>query len=122
MIDGEVNDALEPVIEIGLVGGERTAVIEAIVDTGFSGQLCLSKRYLAELDLAPKFVERYELANGEVIVEDVYGGTIAFDGQERDVDLILTDSQDTLVGAELLGEYELRINYVAKAVRIAKAS
>ena len=37
MIEGYVNDALEPVAEIGLKQGKAVTTILATVDTGFSG-------------------------------------------------------------------------------------
>jgi hypothetical protein len=39
-----------------------------------------------------------ELASGMVLEEDVYSGTIRFDGQELTVEVIITNSEDTLRG------------------------
>ncbi len=85
MIAGYVNEALEPVIEIGLRGADGLTKIIAVVDTGFSGELYLAEHLVDRLDMSFVFVERYELANGEVIVEDVFRGTIEFDGYDREV-------------------------------------
>src|SRR5215471_15371909 len=102
MVEGRVNENLETVVEIGLKRGDIVTWIRAIVDTGFSGTLCLAEQYVDQIDLDFKFVERYELANGEVIVKDVFRGGIVFDGYEQEIDLIFTASQDTLIGASLL--------------------
>jgi clan AA aspartic protease len=118
MIEGQVNTVLEPMIEIGLCGNSRETVIAAMVDTGFGGHVCLSDQHLDHVDLTFKFVERYELANGEVIVMDVFRGTIVFDQVQRDVDIITTASADTLVGASLLQAHKLTIDYVGSTVRI----
>ena len=40
LIEGRVNEFLEPVVEIGLKWGESVTMIPAIVGTGFSGYLC----------------------------------------------------------------------------------
>lgn len=40
MIEGQVNELLEPAVEIGLRRGDATTVVPTIVDTGFSGFLC----------------------------------------------------------------------------------
>jgi len=69
-----------------------------------------------------KFVERYELANGEVIAKDVFRSSIVFDGREQEADLILTTSRDTLIGAALLKDYQLSIDYPRRAVRIERAT
>jgi len=40
------------------------------------------------------------------------------DGREQEVELILTASQDTLIGASLLKGYRLMIDYPGRTVRI----
>ena len=121
MIRGYVSEALEPMIEIGLKAGGQLTKIVAVVDTGFSGELCLSEQLIDQLEMEFAFVERYELANGEVLVEDVFRDTIEFDGHEREVDLILTASTDSLVGASLLQAYTLHIDYPRRLVEIDQA-
>jgi len=120
MIKGEVTEALDPVIEIGLKDGETVSMIEAIVDTGFSGYLCLSEQWVDKLDMSFGFVESYEMANGEIITRDVFRGVIRFDGQERGVDVILTTSDDTLIGASLFKEYLVAIDYPRRHVRMER--
>jgi len=120
MIKGEVTEALDPVIEIGLKDGETVSMIEAIVDTGFSGYLCLSEQWVDKLDMSFRFVESYEMANGEIITRDVFRGVIRFNGQERGVDVILTTSDDTLIGASLFKEYLVAIDYPRRHVRMER--
>lgn len=50
MIEGAVNEALEPVIEIGLKRSEIT-LIPAMPDTGFSVYLCLAEHHVEQLDI-----------------------------------------------------------------------
>ena len=80
MIEGCVNDALEPVMEIGLKQGEAVTTILATLDTGFSGALCLAEQHVDRLDMTFVYAERYELANGEIIAKEVFKGTVVFDG------------------------------------------
>ncbi|MBI3301205.1 MAG: hypothetical protein HYZ72_03885 [Deltaproteobacteria bacterium] len=122
MVEGRVNENLEPVVEIGLQRRDTITTIQTVVDTGFSGTLCLAERHIDLLDLEFKFVERYELANGEVIVKDVFRGRVVFDEREQEVDLILTTSQDTLIGASLLQDYRLSIDYPGGTVRIERTT
>lgn len=122
MIEGRVDEALEPVVGVGLKRGDTITTILATVDTGFSGYLCLAEQYIDQLDIVFKFVERYELANGEIIVKDVFRGSIVFDGREQEVDLIFTSSQDTLIGASLLKDCKLSIDYPGRTVRIERAA
>jgi clan AA aspartic protease len=115
---GRVTEGLEPVVEIGIRRGDTVTAVPAIIDTGFSGTLCLAERHVDQIDLEFKFVERYELANGEIIVKDVFRGKIVFVGQEQEVDLIFTTSQDTLLGASLLQHSKLIIDYPGCTVQI----
>jgi predicted aspartyl protease len=120
MIRGHVSTTLEPVIELGLVQGDTVTVIPAIIDTGFSGMLCLAERYVAQLDVTFQFLEPYELANGDIVGQEVFAGRIVLDGQEQEVEVLMTASQDTLIGAALLQPYTLTIDYPDHAVRLTK--
>ena len=52
MIEGHVKEeSLEPVVEIGLKGGGIVTMISAVVDTGFSGYLCLPEQCVDQLDM-----------------------------------------------------------------------
>ena len=122
MIEGRVTDeSLEPMVEIGLKQGDTLTMIQAVVDTGFSGYLCVAEQCVDQLDMTFEFAESYELANGEVIVKDVFRGSIVFHGRALEVDLILTASQDTLIGASLLKDHKLSIDYPGRTVRIEQA-
>jgi clan AA aspartic protease len=120
MIEGYVNEALEPIVQIGLKQGGPVTTIPAVVDTGFSGGLCLSEKYVDNIAMTFEYTEPYELANGEVIFKDVFRGSVVFDGREQEVDLIFTSSPDSLIGASLLESSALSINYPERTVRIDK--
>ena len=83
-------------------------VIPAVIDTGCSGMLCLAERYVAQLDVTFQFLERYELANDDIVRQEVFAGRIVMDRREQEVELILTASQDTLIGAALLQSYPFK--------------
>jgi clan AA aspartic protease len=118
MIRGRVRAGLEPVIDLGLVQGDTVTVIPAVIDTGFSGMLCLAERYLEQMALGFQFQERYELANGEIVRQDVFAGHVVFAGRTQEVEVITTASQDTLIGAALLQAYTLTIDYPNQQVRL----
>ena len=61
---------------------------------------------LNELDLPLTYegTVEVELASGALVEEDVYSGTIRFDGQELVAEIILTDAVDTFIGTGLLTE------------------
>jgi clan AA aspartic protease len=121
MIEGCVNDALEPVVEIGLKQGEAVTTILATLDTGFGGALCLAEQHVDRLDMTFVYAEPYELANGEIIAKEVFKGTVVFDGREEEVNLILTASQDSLIGASLLRRYRVCIDYPQRTLQVIEA-
>jgi len=120
MIEGTVSPNLEPLLKIGLKGRQGTVYVPAVVDTGFSGHLCLAQRYVDVIDLEFHHVERYELANGDIFVADVFRGRIVLGGEEREVDVIITASEDTLIGAALLKDYVLTIHYPQRRLTLAR--
>jgi clan AA aspartic protease len=120
MVEGYVNEALEPVVEIGLKRGDVVTMIPVVVDTGFGGYLCLAERWTDQLEMTFEYAESYELADGKVITTDVFRGVILFDGQEQKVDVILTASDDTLIGASLFKGYQVTIDYPRRHVRMER--
>jgi len=48
MIEGIVNEALEPIVEIGLKQGEAVTTILVVVDTGFTGPFYWGTRQMTE--------------------------------------------------------------------------
>lgn len=122
MITGNINDSFEPIVKVGLLRGETTTTIHAMIDTGFSGDLCLSHDHLDAMDLEFSYVDRYELADGTIIAKDLFAGRAEFDGQLRAVDVILTDSSDTLIGGSMMKGHVLTVNYRAGTVHLESES
>ena len=118
MIDGHVTESLDPVIEIGIFDGKAVETISVVVDTGFNGGLCLSMRHFASVELSYLYAEPFELANGQKSEEDVYRSRVLFDGVAREIEVVLTDAADSLIGAELLKDRTLFIDYPARKLRI----
>jgi clan AA aspartic protease len=121
MIQGQVTDLLEPVVKLTLKGAKRLKEIEAIVDTGFSGYLCLSLRYVSDIAVEYAFTDEFELADGSTVSEDVFLGKVIFGGEEREIFVIFTASEDSLIGAALLADRLLTIDYPGRRVVIDRA-
>ena len=117
MTRGRFNHKDEPLIEVTLLGKRRRA-IEAVIDTGFSGDLCLSSRFRRSLQLVRYGSSEFELADGTRVVEPVYGARILFDGKQVAVLVTLTSSEDSLVGTGLLEDKELRLNFRKRTVNL----
>jgi predicted aspartyl protease len=104
MIQGWLREDGQAVVELEVVCRDGSChTVPAIIDPGFNGQVSLSRRVVDEIDtlLTYEGTVVVELASGTVIEEDVYSGTIRFDGQELTAEIIIADSEDTLIGTGL---------------------
>jgi clan AA aspartic protease len=119
LIEGFANNNLEPIVDIELLdengNREKTSVI---IDTGFNGYLCLSEDLVEKVKLSYYGSDRFELGDGKVVESDVYLGMIAFDDKEVEVLVILSASEDTLIGTSLLKDKTLFVNFVDRKLVI----
>jgi clan AA aspartic protease len=119
MIQGWLREDQQAVVELEVVCSDRRShTVPAIIDTGFNGQVSLPRRVVDELEplLTYEGTVEVELASGMVIEEDVYSGTIRFDGQEVTAEIIITDSEETLIGTGLLTGKVLLVNFATREV------
>ena len=97
MIQGTVNAAYEAVVALPLRGPAGQARhVEAVVDTGFTSFLTLPQAMVAELGLGFRGVNRVILADGSEATLDVYGVTVLWDGQPREVAAYVSDTTPSL--------------------------
>ena len=109
MIEGVVNSAYEPVITLVVRGPSgQTRDIEAVVDTGFNGFLTLPPDVVAELRLPFASSGWATLADGSEIPYDVYGVSVLWDGQPKEIEADETGGAP-LVGMLLLEGHDLSI-------------
>lgn len=76
--------------------------IEAVIDTGFSGELMLPQTLIQELGLEEVGSSRYILADGSLSDAKVYAATVSWFGRAREVLVISSESDLALAGLELL--------------------
>lgn len=118
MIEGFVNDGLEPVIDLELITEGRVEKIFAVVDTGFNGYLCLAENQIDKMGLTYVGTDLFELGNGEIVENDVFSGRIIFDERECNVLVIISTSSDVLIGTSLLKTKTFLVDFVDRKVRI----
>jgi len=106
--------------EITVIGGRQTIVVDAVVDSGFNGDLCLPAQAAIQLGLELFGMQRIELADGTKKRELFFTGEVVFDGEPRGVEIFLTDSEDALIGAGLLLDHILTVDYVDQTVEITR--
>src|SRR5205814_2943911 len=88
MIRGSVNTNWEGIIPVVVLGARGIRKeIEAILDTGFTGQLTLPPLIIDSLALSWLGTEEGILADGSVEVFHVYAASLMWDGQTRPVEV-----------------------------------
>ncbi len=113
MMTGLVTEGLEAIVRVGLRGplGVEYA-IDAVLDTGFTGDLVASLSTVEALGLPLLDQEEITLADDSVIPVSRYEGTVLWDGQERKI-LIHCLEGDSLLGMSLLRAHLLMVQVVA---------
>lgn len=97
MITGKIVNNQEAIIELEIVDANDTEKVEAIIDTGFTGELTLPGNLIDRLGL-PRIGELpITLGDGNEIDVDLYLGMVLWQGENRIVQVLRTDSRP-LVG------------------------
>jgi clan AA aspartic protease len=113
MIEGTIQEAGTPVLAIKVIGrGGEEVTVEGILDTGFDGFLCLPISLAVSLGLELIDVTHMELADGTIVEDELlFAGRAEWDGTVMDADILLTRSQDVLIGTAFLRGYQVRLDY-----------
>ena len=119
MIKGEICSAGSPIIQTKIIGSRAEIVTDGILDTGFTGYLCLPITTAVSLGLELTGLESVELADGTILEDDpVFSGRMEWSREIIDVDVVLTKSADALLGTALLRGMEVGLNYYTGEVVI----
>ncbi|MBI2676048.1 MAG: clan AA aspartic protease [Candidatus Aenigmarchaeota archaeon] len=97
-IEGSFDESFSPHIEIPISGKK----ISVVVDTGFNGELMLPRLMLEGLGFKYSMKSEAELADGSIVETTIYSGKISWFGRERIVQAVATESEDGLMGTEML--------------------
>ncbi len=112
VIKGVVNTFLEAVVALPVRGPDgREREVEAVIDTGYSGNLTLPPEMVAELGLPFVIRSRSALADGTVIAFNVHGATVIWNDRPRYIDVDAVGVAP-LVGMSLLGMHSLNVEVV----------
>jgi clan AA aspartic protease len=106
-----------PAIEVE-IGSQRW---QAIIDTGFNGELELPEQLRSNLNA--QFVGRATslLAANQQIEEDLYLVDFPFDGRMVRAQATFVDGDEILLGTRLLRDYRLQIDFPARSVFLEKS-
>jgi clan AA aspartic protease len=108
---------MTPMANIEVIGGRQSMSLTALVDTGFDGDLCLPTRVAVQLGLQLIGEQPVEFADGTRKNQLVFAGLASFLGETRDAQIMLTDSEDALIGTNLLQQYRLAIEFPGARIK-----
>jgi clan AA aspartic protease len=112
MMNGIVDRNCEATIRL-VVSNEskQTQLIDAVIDTGFTGFLTLPMTVIESLNLRLYSREEGKLGDGSICIFDVYSGLVIWDGEYRYIDVNAAET-DPLVGMSLLYGYRMQLDAI----------
>jgi clan AA aspartic protease len=111
MITGKIVDNQEAIIELEIVDVNDTEKVEAIIDTGFTGELILPGDLIDRLGL-PRIGELpITLGDGNEIDVGLYLGIVLWQGENRIVQVLRTSGKP-LIGMSLLYGNRLTVDVI----------
>jgi clan AA aspartic protease len=120
MMQGFINQSCEAVLPIVIKHNTTTELVDAVIDTGFSGFLTLPAEIIAALHLTWKGRDKATLGDGTRCIFDVYIATVIWDGQYREIDINESET-NPLIGMKLLRGYDLRMRIIEGGTVVIEA-
>lgn len=110
MISGIVTDRYATVALTFLLPNGSAIPIEFVIDTGFTGELCLPSEAVSLMGLAFRHDTPANLADNSEVLLPIYEAIVLWNGEEREV-LVIATGRRPLLGTTLLEEQELVIQF-----------
>ena len=111
-MEGYIDEYGHPKVPVRVEG----IYINAVVDTGFDGDLCLPIQVAIQLCLKLCDTMEVELADGTRKRELIFTGQVKLGDRTKEVGIMLTESEETLLGTQMFSYLE--IDFEGKRVRI----
>ena len=89
----------------------QTQLIDAVIDTGYTGFLSLPREIIVLLNLSWTGIDRGTLGDGSEATFEVYAAKVIWDGEYRNVPVNKAET-DPLIGMSLLYGYDLQIQAI----------
>jgi len=114
---GNVNASLEARILVKLASGGG---IRCLVDTGFTGALVLPRSFITKHALRIVARETFKTVEDHEIEADVAVAEVEWLGEKQTRRAIVSETEEAMIGTEMLIGSVLTIDYVAAGVTITK--
>jgi clan AA aspartic protease len=112
MMQGIVDQNCEAIIRLAIGNADsQRQMVDAVIDTGFTGFLTLPFSVLTDLNLRAYRREGGILGDGSTCIFDVYRGFVIWDGELRQIDINESDTEP-LVGMSLLYGYRMQLDAI----------
>jgi clan AA aspartic protease len=109
---GRVNQNREAIIKLVIIGVEsRKIAIDAVIDTGFNGDLILPLETISELGLKLQGYQKAVLGDGTTSQFQVYAVEVIWNGSRKIVEVNAATS-GALIGMGLLEGYKLEMDTI----------
>jgi clan AA aspartic protease len=121
MMNGIVDQNCEATLRL-VVSNEskQRQIIDAVIDTGFTGFLTLPLTVINSLNLRLYSREEGTLGYGSTCIFDVYSGLVIWDGEYRYVDVNAAET-DPLVGMSLLYGYRMQLDAIEGGIVVIQS-
>jgi clan AA aspartic protease len=112
MMHGIVDQNCEATLRlvVGNANSQRQ-VIDAVIDTGFTGFLTLPLTVITSLNLRLYSREEGKLGDGSTCIFDVYSGFVIWDGDLQRIDINASETEP-LIGMSLLYGYRVQLDVI----------
>jgi len=116
MMHGVVSPNCEATIRF-VISNENAQrrVIDAVIDTGYTGFLSLPHEVIVALNLPWTGIDRGTLGDGSETTFEVYAAMIIWDGEYRNIPVNEAET-DPLIGMSFLYGYDLRMQVVESGI------
>lgn len=115
---GAIDNYGQPKIQLAISGMRTEIKTLVVIDTGFNGYICVPVELAIQLGLELYGREEIQLADGSIKNELIFKGSVMLGDEQRPVEIILTNSQQALLGTRLLEDKRLTIDFLSKVVEI----
>jgi clan AA aspartic protease len=114
---GTVNSNREALVPIRFRDGMS---IDCVVDTGFDGGLMLPRTFVSQVQIPIIGKLAFEMVGGARMFAEIGLGEIEWLGTSREVEVVVSEAEDALIGTELLIMTTLIIDYASSTLSISR--
>jgi clan AA aspartic protease len=114
---GFIDENSEAVLSVKLTNG---AAINCVLDTGFNGTLILPRQFTEENSIITFGRVQIDLVEEKTAEVDVASAEVRWLGSEISVNILVSETDESLIGTQMLAGSVLEIDYKNLTVKITK--